>query len=190
MLSARRVGNTRILAEVHLSLGKVDWKDGDFDGARYNWMRSARLAEGLNAPLLEARVELQQAFVLYSEGKLKEAAERYELVIERIKGIGNERLLLKAYGYLSRVLVRLGSWGHARRLLDERLSLARQRSIRKAEAVALTDKADLELLEGNVKAASETIEEALRLHGTSIYARTQRILGRVLVIRGHACRKR
>ena len=186
MLTARQAGNTRILAEIHLSLGKVDWKDGDFDGARYNWMRAARLAEGLNAPLLEARVELQQAFVLYSEGKLKEASEQYEIVIERIKGIGNQRLILKAYGYLSRVLVRLGAWGHARRLLDERLSLAQQRSIRKAEAVALTDKADLELLEGNVKAAAESIEEALTLHGTSVYARTQRVLGRVLVIRGNA----
>jgi len=186
MLSARRAGNSRVGAEVHLSLGKVDWKDGDFDGARYNWMRSARLAEGLNSPLLTARVEMQQAFVLYSEGKLKQAVERYEAVIEKIQQIGNDKLLLKAYSNLSRALVRLGSWGQARRLLDDRLKLARQSRSTKAEAVALTDGADLELLEGNLPGATAAIEQAVKLHGDKVYARTQRILGRVLVVRGQA----
>jgi len=42
MLTARRGGNARLGSEVHLWLGKVDWKDGDFDGALYNWTRAAR----------------------------------------------------------------------------------------------------------------------------------------------------
>jgi len=186
MLSARRAGNTRTAAEVHLSLGKVDWKDADFDGARYNWMRAARLAEGLNSPLLASRVELQEAFVLYSEGKLKEAVELYEVVIEKIKAIGNDKLLIKAYSSLSRALVRLGSWGQARRLLEDRLKLSRQNRSVKAEAVALTDSAELELFEGNLPGATTAIEQAVRLHGEKTYARTQRILGRILVVRGQA----
>jgi tetratricopeptide (TPR) repeat protein len=184
MLTARRGGNSRLGAEVHLWLGKVDWKDGDFDGARYNWTRATRLAEGLNAPLLQARVQLQQAFVLYAEGKLKEAVPVYEGAIERIKAIGNLPLLLKAYSSLSRALVRLGQWSSAERLLDDRLAMARENKINKAEAVALTDHAELELLQGRLQAAVTSIEAANEAHGKHVYARTQRILGRILVVRG------
>jgi tetratricopeptide (TPR) repeat protein len=184
MLTARRGGNSKLGAEVHLWLGKVDWKDGDFDGARYNWTRATRLAEGLNAPLLQARVQLQQAFVLYAEGKLKEAIPTYESAIDRIKAIGNLPLLLKAYSSLSRGLVRLGQWSAAERLLDERLSLARDNKINKAEAVALTDHAELELFQGRVPAAVMSIDNAVQVHGQHVYARTQRILGRILIVRG------
>jgi len=184
MLTARRGGNARLGSEVHLWLGKVDWKDGDFDGARYNWTRAARLAEGLNAPVLQARVLMQQAFVLYAEGKLKEAVPAYEVAIERIQALGNMALLLKAYSSLSRALVRLGQWSAARRLLDDRLALAREHGINKGEAVALTDLAELELLKGDLQAAVQAIEAACERHGEHIYARTQRILGRILVVRG------
>lgn len=184
MLTARRGGNARLGAEVHLWLGKVDWKDGDFDGARYNWTRATRLAEGLNAPLLQARVQLQQAFVLYAEGKLKESVPVYEAAIERVQAIGNLPLLLKAYSSLSRALVRLGQWSAAERLLDERLALARDNHINKAEAVALTDHAELELLQGRLQASVTSIEAAGECHGKHVYARTQRILGRILTVRG------
>lgn len=184
MLVARRGGNARLGAEVHLWLGKVDWKDGDFDGARYNWTRAARLAEGLNAPLLQSRVALQQAFVHYAEGRLKEAVPAYEAAIERIQALGNVPLLLKGYSNLSRALVRLGAWAAAQRLLEDRLALGRRRRINKAIAVALTDQAELELLQGNMQAAVAAIEEALDIHGERIYARTQRILGRIDVVRG------
>ncbi|MEP7269869.1 MAG: tetratricopeptide repeat protein, partial [Acidobacteriota bacterium] len=184
MLTARRGGNARLGAEVHLWLGKVDWKDGDFDGARYNWTRATRLAEGLNAPLLQARVQLQQAFVLYAEGKLKESSPSYEAAIERIQAIGNLPLLLKAYSSHSRVLVRLGQWSAAERLLDERLTMARKHKINKAEAVALTDNAELELLQGRLQGAVTAIEAACESHGEHVYARTQRILGRILIVRG------
>lgn len=184
MLTARRGGNARLGSEVHLWLGKIDWKDGDFDGARYNWTRAARLAEGLNAPLLQARVALQEAFVLYAEGKLKNAIPAYEAAIEQIQAINNIPLLLKAYSNLSRALVRVGAWAAAERLLEDRLELARQRRLKKTEAVALTDRAEIELFEGKIADASQTIEEALRAHGERIYSRTQRILGRIQVERG------
>lgn len=184
VLTARRGGNARLGAEVHLWLGKVDWKDGDFDGARYNWTRATRLAEGLNAPLLQARVQMQQAFVLYAEGKLKESVPVYETAIERILAIGNLQLLLKAYSNLSRALVRLGQWSAAERLLEDRLRLARENHLAKAEAVALTDLAELELLQGNLRPACEAIESARERHGERAYARTQRILGRILTVRG------
>ena len=184
MLTARRGGNARLGSEVHLWLGKVDWKDGDFDGALYNWTRAARLAEGLNAPPLQARVQMQQAFVLYAEGKLKEAVPAYEAAIDRIQAVGNIALLLKAYSSLSRALVRLGQWSAARRLLEDRLALAREYGINKGEAVALTDLAELELLGGDLQPAVEAIESACKIHGEHVYARTQRILGRILVVRG------
>jgi tetratricopeptide (TPR) repeat protein len=184
MLTARRGGNARLGAEVHLWLGKVDWKDGDFDGACYNWTRAVRLAEGLNAPLLQARVALQQAFVLYAEGKIKESVPAYEAAIERIRALGNIPLLLKAYSNLSRAYVRLGAWAAAQRLLDERLTLSRQIRINKAIAVALTDLAELNLLMGNLPGAVNAIKEALAEHGDKIYARTQRILGRIEFTRG------
>ncbi len=184
MLTARRGGNARLGAEVHLWLGKIDWKDADFDGARYNWIRAARLAESLNAPLLQARIQLQQAFVLYAEGKLKESVPAYEAAVERIQAIGNLPLLLKAYSNFSRSLVRLGQWAAAERLLDDRLSLARANKMPKAEAVALTDNAELELLQGRLQAAVTTIEAARERHGAHVYARTQRILGRILAARG------
>lgn len=184
MLVARRGGNARLGAEVHLWLGKVDWKDADFDGARYNWTRAARLAEGLNAPLLQSRVAVQQAFVLYAEGRLKESVAAYEAAIERIRTLGNTPLLLKAYANLSRALVRLGAWAAAQRLLEDRLGLGRSSKLKKSVAVALTDQAELELLQGNLPAAVVSIEEALDIHGERVYARTQRILGRINVVQG------
>jgi tetratricopeptide (TPR) repeat protein len=184
MLGSRRAGNARLRAEVHLAVGRVDWKEGDLEAARFNWKRAGRLAEGSADQMLQAKVRLQQAFVLYAEGNLKEAAPAYEAAIAKIEAVGNVRLLLKAYSTLSRILTRLGSWTATERLLEDRLTLARQSGLRKAEAVALTDLAELRLLQGNSSAAWNVIQDAVRKHGQSVYARTQRILGRVLLARG------
>lgn len=183
-LVARKAGNARLRADIHLLLGKVDWKEGDFEGARYNWTRAARLAEGTNDPLLRASVQLRQAFLLYSEGNLKEAVPVYQSVIDQIEATGNVRFLLKAYSSLSRALTRLGLWIATERFLEDRLRLARDNKLAKAEAIAFTDLAELRLLQGNIVAAWNTIETALECHGSTVYPRTQRIRGRILSARG------
>jgi tetratricopeptide (TPR) repeat protein len=183
-LMARRAGNARLRAEVHLVLGKVDWTEGDLEGARYNWTRAARLAEGTNDALLQAKVQFQQAFLLASDGNVKDAVPAYQAAIDQIEAVGNLRMLLKAYSGLSRLLTRSGSWAATERLLEDRLRLARDNRLDKAEAVALTDLAELRLLQGNLTAAGNVIEAALERHGGTVYARTQRILGRILSARG------
>lgn len=177
--TARRSGNSRLRAEIHLLLGKADWKEGDFEGAKYNWQRAAQFIEESEDPILLGRVKLQQALLLYSEGKLKEALPAYQEAIEQLKLTGNPRLLLKGYSSLSRVLTRLGSWSATEKLLDKRLRLARENGLAKAEAVALTDLAELKLLRGDLAAAAAGIARAIERHGSTIYARTQRILGRI-----------
>ncbi|MBI1763100.1 MAG: response regulator [Acidobacteria bacterium] len=184
LLATRRAGNTRLLAELHYMLGRVDWKEGDFEGARYHWLRASRLAETTTDQVLRARVKVQEAFVLYAEAKLKDAVPVYQEAIQQIQAIGNTRLLLKAQSGLSRVLTRLGSWGAALRLFEERLQLAQQHKLVKAEAVALTDLAELKLYQGDLMTAWNAIQAAVQRHGQSVYARTQRILGRVLMSRG------
>ena len=181
LLAARRAGNVRWQAEAHYLVGKVDWKEGDFEGARYNWARAARLAEEAGDALLEGRIQLQEGLVLYTEGRLKESVPLYQAAIRQIAATGNVRLLLKGYSSLSRVLARLGSWRAMEKLLDERLRLARDHQLAKAEAVALTDLAELKLLQGYVAAAEAAVQQAVQLHGKTVYARTQRILGRVLL---------
>lgn len=184
MLVARRSDNARIRASVHLLLGKIDWKEIDIDGARYNWQRAARFAEGCNDERLDASVKLQQAFMLYAEGRLGEAVEAYNDAIKKIEEVGNTRLLLKAYSQLSRTLTRLGSWAEAEQLIERRLRTARNQNIPKQEAVSLTDLAEIRLAQGNVAAAWESIRSALASHGHTVYARTQRIYGRILFQRG------
>jgi tetratricopeptide (TPR) repeat protein len=183
MLAARRADNVRLRAEAHHQLGRVDWKEGDFEGARYNWGRAERMAEETSDALLHGRVQLQHALILYAEGKLKEAIPAYHQAIQQIKSTGNVRLLLKAYSGLSRAMMRLGSWSATAKLLADRLELARQHKLGKAEAIALTDRAELKLFEGDLAAAQQAIEQALARHGQTVYARTQRILGRVLLER-------
>jgi CheY-like chemotaxis protein len=183
-LMARKAGNAKMRAEIYLLLGKVDWKEGDFEGARYNWTCAARLAEGTNDTLLQASVRLRQAFLLYSEGKLKESVPVYQTAIDQIEATGNVRFLLKAYSSLSRVLTRLGLWVATERFLEDRLRLARENRLAKAEAIAFTDLAELRLLQGNMAAAWNTIQAALERHGGTVYPRTQRILGRILSARG------
>jgi tetratricopeptide (TPR) repeat protein len=183
LLTSRRAGNNKLMAEVHLMLGRVDWKEGDLEGARYNWSRASRLAEQTDDRLLQARIQLQLALVLYSEGNLKEAIPAYQAAIDKIEKSGNVRFLLKAYSSLSRALTRSGSWGAVERLLEDRLRLARENKLTKAEAIALTDLAELRLLQGNVAAAAAVIENAVLKHGGKIYPRTQRILARVLSAR-------
>lgn len=184
VLAARRAGNARLLAELHYLFGKVEWKEGDFEGARYHWLRASRLAETTTDQVLRARVKMQEAFVLYAEAKLKEAVPVYQEAIEQIQAIGNVRMLLKAYSGLSRALTRLGSWGAALRLFEERSHLAQQNNLAKAEAVALTDLAELKLYQGDLMAAWNAIQTAVARHGSTVYARTQRILGRALISRG------
>lgn len=184
ILMSRKAGNARLRADVHLLLGKVDWKEGDFEGARYNWTCATRLAEGTNDTLLKASVQLRQGFLLYSEGKLKEAVPVFQAAIDQIEATGNVRFLLKAYSYLSRALTRLGLWVATERFLEDRLRLARDHKLSKAEAVAFTDLAELRLLQGNLGASWNTINAALNCHGSTVYPRTQRILGRVLSARG------
>jgi tetratricopeptide (TPR) repeat protein len=180
MLAARRAGNVRQRAEIHYLLGKVDWKEGDFEGARYNWGRASRMSEETSDVSLQARVQLQQALVLYTEGKLKESVPAHEAAIELIETTGNIRLLLKGYSSLSRVLARLGSWTAVEKLAEDRLGIARRHQIAKAEAVALTDQAELKMFQGDLEAATQLIEQALQRHGRTTYARTQRIYGRIL----------
>lgn len=183
-LAATRAGNIRLRAEIHYLLGKIDWKEGDFEGASYNWQRAARMTEESSDPPLRGRLLLQQALVLFTEGKLKEAVPAYQDAIKYIEATGNYRLLLKAYAGLSRAMTRLGQWSSTGRLLDERLELARRYGIAKAEAVALTDRAELRLFQGDLQGAIESIDKAVERHGETVYARTQRILGRILVARG------
>lgn len=184
MLVARRSDNTRIRASAHLLLGKIDWKEVDIEGARYNWQRAAHLAEGTNDERLDASVKLQQAFMLYVEGRLAEAVPAYQTAIKKIEEVGNVRLLLKAYSQLSRVLVRLGSWAEAEELVMRRMRTARANAVTKQEALAHTDLAEIRLLQGDLAAATESIRAALAAHGHTVYARTQRIYGRVLVQSG------
>lgn len=183
LLAGRRAGNVRLRAEAHYLLGKVDWKEGDFEGAHYNWGRAARLAEETSDAMLKSRVQMQQALILYTEGKLKESIPIYQAAIQQIESTGNIRLLLKAYSSLSRALTRLGSWSATAKLMEDRLRLARDHHLKKAEAVALTDLAELKLLQGDLPAAQQTIEQSLDRHGQTVYARTQRILGRILLAR-------
>ena len=183
-LAARRAGNARLLADAHYLLGKVEWKEGDFEGARYHWLRAARLAETTNDPVLRARVRLQEAFVLYAEAKLKEAVPVYQEAIEQLTALNHVRLLVKAYSGLSRVYARLGSWGAAARLFDERLKLAQAENLPKAEALAFTDLAELKLYQGDLIEARNAIQTAIAKHGDTVYARTQRILGRVDLAHG------
>jgi tetratricopeptide (TPR) repeat protein len=183
LLQARRAGNVKLRAEAHYLLGKVDWKEGDFEGANYNWGRAARLAEETSDAMLRGRVLMQQALILYTEGKLKEAIPVYQASIQQLESTGNVRLSLKAYSSLSRVWTRLGSWSMTAKLMEDRLRLAREYRLAKAEAVALTDLAELKLLQGDLPAAEQAIEESLSRHGQTVYARTQRILGRILLAR-------
>ena len=184
LLQARRAGNVKLRAEAHYLLGKVDWKEGDFEGANYNWGRAARLAEETSDAMLRGRVLMQQALILYTEGKLKEAIPVYQAAIQQLESTGNVRLSLKAYSSLSRVWTRLGSWSMTAKLMEDRLRLAREYRLAKAEAVALTDLAELKLLQGDLPAAEQAIEESLSRHGQTVYARTQRIFGRILLARG------
>jgi tetratricopeptide (TPR) repeat protein len=183
LLQARRAGNVRLRAEAHYLLGKVDWKEGDFEGAHYNWTRAARMADETSDAMLRGRVRMQQALTLYTEGKLKEAIPVYQDAIQLIESMGNVRLTLKGYSSLSRVWTRLGSWSMTAKLMDDRLRLAREYKLAKAEAVALTDLAELKLLQGDLFAAEQAIEQSLDRHGQTVYARTQRILGRILLAR-------
>lgn len=183
LLQARRAGNVKLRAETHYLLGKVDWKEGDFEGANYNWGRAARMAEETSDAMLRGRVQMQQALILYTEGKLKEAIPVYQAAIQQLESTGNVRLLLKAYSSLSRVWTRLGSWSMTAKLMEDRLRLAREYRLAKAEAVALTDLAELRLLQGDLPAAERAIEDSLSRHGLTVYARTQRILGRILLAR-------
>jgi tetratricopeptide (TPR) repeat protein len=184
LLQARRAGNVKLRAEAHYLLGKVDWKEADFEGANYNWGRAARLAEETSDAMLRGRVLMQRALILYTEGKLKEAIPVYQAAIQQLEATGNVRLSLKAYSSLSRVWTRLGSWSTTAKLMEDRLRLAREYRLAKAEAVALTDLAELKLLQGDLPAAGQAIEESLSCHGQTVYARTQRILGRILLARG------
>ena len=68
-------------------------------------------------------------------------------------------------------------------VIEDRLRLAREYRLAKAEAVALTDMAELKLLQGDLPAAERAIEESLSRHGQTVYARTQRIRGRILLAR-------
>jgi len=184
LLQARRAGNVKLRAEAHYLLGKVDWKECDFEGANYNWGRAARMAEETSDAMLRGRVRMQQALILYTEGKLKEAIPVYQDAIQRLESTGNVRLSLKAYSSLSRVWTRLGSWSMTAKLMEDRLRLAREHKLAKAEAVALTDLAELKLLQGDLPAAERAIGESLGRHGQTAYARTQRILGRIQLARG------
>lgn len=183
LLQARRAGNVKLRSEAHYLLGKVDWKEGDFEGADYNWSRAARMAEETSDAMLRGRVGMQQALILYTEGKLKEAIPVYQAAIQQLESTGNVRLSLKGYSSLSRVWTRLGSWSMTAKLMEDRLRLAREHKLAKAEAVALTDLAELKLLQGDLLAAEQAIEQSLNRHGQTVYARTQRILGRILLAR-------
>src|SRR5215510_7885210 len=115
--------------------------------------------------MLRGRVLMQQTLILYTEGKLKETIPVYQTSIQQLDSTGNVRLSLKAYSSLSRVWTRLGSWSMTEKLMEERLRLAREHKLARAEAVAMTDLAELKLLQGNLLAAEQSIEKALACHG-------------------------
>jgi CheY-like chemotaxis protein/tetratricopeptide (TPR) repeat protein len=184
LLASRRCGNAVLNANAHLMLGKVDWKEGDLEGARYQWMRALRIAEETNDFLLQSRARLRQAFILYNEGKLREAMPIYQSVIDQFASVGNPRLLLKAYQGLSRVLIRLGEWDSCERLNQEWMAQAQKYQAVKSQAVALTELAELRYLQGNYEQAASIIEQSLAKHGSYLYSRSQRIAGRILSARG------
>ena len=88
LLQARRAGNVKLRAETHYLLGKVGLKEGDFEGSNYNWGRASRMAEETSDATLRGR-QMQQALILYTEGKLKEAIPVYQAAIQQLESTGN-----------------------------------------------------------------------------------------------------
>ena len=183
LLQARRAGNVKLRAETHYLLGKVDWKEADFEGANYNRGRAARMAEETSDAMLRGRVQMQQALLLYTEGKLKEAIPVYQAAIPTTRIHGQRPAVAQS---LQQPFARVDAIGIVVddcEVIEDRLRLAREYRLAKAEAVALTDMAELKLLQGDLPAAERAIEESLSRHGQTVYARTQRIRGRILLAR-------
>ncbi|HND17944.1 MAG TPA: sigma 54-interacting transcriptional regulator [Acidobacteriota bacterium] len=179
---------TRLMARMHLSLGVIDYCEGNFDAAKKNYVRALELAtSAAHDRNLLGLVAMNLALIHDQVGERRDAKKYYEQAIEDFTKGGHEGFLARCHNNLGESLMHHGLWVQAAQHLEKALDLAERHQVRENEALTLITLAELRLLQGQIAVAEHHLSRAVQMlidgdKWAEAYA--QRIFGKILLAQG------
>jgi len=161
LVSQKRLGDEAGLASAYNNLGILAKRMGDLNGALEHLENALEIDRRLGRSAAIADRLTNLGIILYklsrwaeSEGRLNEARDIYSR-------IGATRGLVAASAALGNVCRERREWGRARGLFEETLRTSQDRGYLRAEALALEFTGHLEMDQGLLEDALDTLNRAL-----------------------------
>lgn len=176
--------DARLLARIYIDLGLVNYKEGDFEGAKASYIKAQTYAEGITDSSLLGLISMNLGAIYVDYGKRDEATQFLVRAVKEFTISGQNSYLARAYNNLGNNLLYGGRWNEAGENLSKALDLARKLGDRENTWLTLITLGELRFFQGEYDKAEESLLTALGLltdgdKWAEAYA--QRILGLIYI---------
>ncbi|MBI4854312.1 MAG: sigma 54-interacting transcriptional regulator [Acidobacteria bacterium] len=180
----RYTDDTRLLARVYIDLGLVNYKEGDFEGAKASYLKAQSYTEGITDPSILGLISMNLGTLYVEYGKRDEATQYLARAVKEFTVSGQNSYLARAYNNLGNNLLYGGRWREAAENLSRALELARKLGDRENTWLTLITLGELRFFQGEYDKAEESLLTALGLltdgdKWAEAYA--QRVLGLIYI---------
>ncbi len=159
----RYAEDARLLARIYIDLGLVNYKEGDFEGAKTSYLKAQSYAEGIIDSSLLGLISMNLGAIYVDYGKRDEATQYLVRAVKEFTISGQNSYLARAYNNLGNNLLYGGRWREAAENLSLGLELARKLGDRENTWLTLITLGELRFLQGEYEKAEESLLTALGL---------------------------
>ena len=144
-------------------LGVIAQRRGEMHRAGQLFVAAQRMAEGCGDIKLAGLIQQNRGVIADIAGNCEEALAHYMDSLQSFEKTNDERSMTLVLNNIGLLHFKLSQYGDARRCYDRALVLARVRCDLLSEGVIEENIAELEMLRGDLSAASESIAKALEI---------------------------
>lgn len=155
--------DARLLARVYIDLGLVNYKEGNFEGAKASYLKAQSYAEGITDSSLLGLISMNLGAIYVDYGKRDEATQYLVRAVKECTISGQNSYLARAYNNLGNNLLYGGRWSEAAENLSRALELARKLGDKENTWLTLITLGELRFLQGEYENAEESLLTALDL---------------------------
>jgi len=173
-------GNFQGAANLHLSMGRIQFLFGDRQAALDSFNRSAQLYRDSNQRYGEALALASIGTTYFSFGELKRALDYHERALPAFSAFGDRGNQCISHNHLGDIYLAMGETQKASAAYNRALSLAREIRNPQLESNALGNLGNLQLSLGEKETAINSYTQALKIAQTGGFQISEAILHRAI----------
>ncbi len=156
---AQKGGSKRDLAECHYGLAYIDWKKGDTKSARFKTKKAIDLLKDYGVSLLQCKAIILQASVEDTSGNTKDAIALFQDAIEKLKTLGPNEELGRAYNNLGEAYKGIEDYKSAAKQYEECVKASKEVKSKRGILYGLCNTAECYAFNGRTDEAREIVKE-------------------------------